>query len=68
MPEIKHQRLGGNPHVEFGEIHIPDDADLGTGTFTTVYKAKAFRSNTGAIASAMVNPPAFQISRYSLDR
>jgi hypothetical protein len=61
MPEIKHQQLGASPQIEVGEIHIPDDADMGTGTFTTVYKARALRSND-AVTSIMLKAPEFQIS------
>ena len=61
MPEIRHQLLGSAPEIELGEIHIPDDKDLGTGTFTTVLKPDVLTS-TKHIVSAMVNPPSFQIS------
>jgi len=61
VPEIKHQQLGGSPWILSAEIHIPNDSDLGTGTFTTAFKAKAFSSGSD-IASIMMNLPAFQIS------
>ncbi len=61
MPEIRHQQPGGSPEIAFSEIHIPTDSDLGTGTFTTQFKAKAFASGK-EIASMMVNSPVFQIS------
>jgi hypothetical protein len=60
VPEIKHQQLGGNPKLEKSEIHIPNDSDMGTGTFTTVFKPKAFKSNE-IIVAGITNPPVFQI-------
>jgi hypothetical protein len=61
MPEIRHQQPGAGPEVSLAEIHIPNDADLGTGTFTTLLVDRALLSNK-VIASVMVNAPAFQVS------
>ena len=61
MPEIRHQQSGGSPEIASAEIHIPNDSDLGTGTFSTQFRANAFSSGK-EIASMMVNPPSFQIS------
>ena len=40
MAEIKHQQPGGSPEVSGSVIHIPNDADMGTGTFTTDTKTR----------------------------
>ncbi len=61
MPEIRHQQSGGSPEIASSEIHIPNESDPGTGTFTTQFKAKAFARGK-EIASMMVNAPVFQIS------
>lgn len=61
MPEIKHQQAGGSPEVESGTIHIPDDGDWGTGTFTTVLAPNALKARK-VISSIMLNAPAFQVS------
>lgn len=61
MPEIRHQQLGGGPELVKSEIHIPDDTDVGTGTYTTVFKAGALPARQ-AIASVMLNAPSFQVA------
>ena len=61
MPEINHQQLGDSPEIESGAIHIPDDSDFGTGTFTTVLAPDALRARK-VISSIMLFPPAFQVS------
>ena len=61
MPEIKHQQLDASPEILSAEIHIPDDKDLGTGTFTINLAPKAL-TPAKVISSAMVNRPNFQIS------
>jgi hypothetical protein len=61
MPPIKHQQPGGHPAIISSDIQIPDDADLGTGSFTTKFKAGALPSST-VISSAMINAPSFQVS------
>lgn len=61
MPEIKHRQINPNPGVEYGEIHIPDDRALGTGSFKIVTKPNAFVEHK-AISSIMINVPVFQIS------
>ncbi len=61
MPEIKHQQLDASPEIWSAEIHIPDDQDFGTGTFTTNFAPKALVP-TRVISSAMVNRPNCQIS------
>ncbi|TMD43853.1 MAG: hypothetical protein E6I88_00145 [Chloroflexi bacterium] len=61
MAEIKHQQPGGSPEVSGSVIHIPNDADMGTGTFTTEFKSNALPA-TKVIMSAIVNAPVFQIT------
>ena len=61
MPEIRHQQPGGSPEISRAEIQIPDDSDLGTGTFTTAFKSKAFSSGKDR-SSIMMNAPGFQVS------
>jgi hypothetical protein len=61
MKEIRHRQQGGNPEIEYSEIYIPNDKDLGTGTFTTVLKINALLKNN-PIISIMINIPIFQIS------
>ena len=61
MPEIKHQQPNASPEVSMSEIHIPDDSDLGTGTFTINFVPNSLPP-TEVISSLIVNPPAFQIS------
>ena len=46
--------------VDRAEIHIPDDADLGTGTFTTFLTPRALLTHYG-IHSHMANGSAFHI-------
>ena len=61
MAEIKHQQPGGSPEVSGSVIHIPNDADMGTGTFTTEFKSNALPA-TKVIMSDIVNAPVFQIT------
>jgi hypothetical protein len=61
VTEIRHQQQSPSPNVSLSEIHIPDDSDLGTGTFSTVFNPGALSSNT-AFDSIIVNEPRFQIS------
>jgi hypothetical protein len=61
VPKFKHQVPAGTSEIESGEIHIPNDADWGTGTFTTVFKLDGLRSNDD-VTSVMVNAPRFKIA------
>ena len=61
MPEIRHQQPGASPGISFAEIHIPNDSDFGTGTYSITLTPRALLSNK-AITSIMVNRPRFQIS------
>jgi hypothetical protein len=61
VPEIKHQQLDPSPETSSSEIHIPDDADMGTGTFTVVFKPRVLPASK-VIASAIVYAPTFQLT------
>ena len=61
MPEIRVQQPGGAPEVESGEIHIPDDRELGYGEYTVKLKPRSLPARK-VIFAVMINPPAFQIS------
>lgn len=58
---IEHRQQNPSPEIEYSVIAIPDENDLGTGRFITLLKANAL-SSAKAIASMVVNVPAFQIS------
>ena len=61
MPEIRHRQRNAAPEIDYAEIHIPDDTDWGTGSFTIVFKPDALAA-TKAIASIILNAPRFQLS------
>lgn len=58
MPEIKSREEGPVPGIDYSEIHIPDDNDLGTGTFTTVLK-EDIMGKINPIISSVANEPDF---------
>lgn len=60
MPEIKHRQINPSPEIEYAEIYIPDNRNLGTGSFKLV--TKPMLSTIKAISGVMINPPIFQIS------
>lgn len=60
MAEIKnceHDPIAG---IEYSEIIIPDENNLGTGTFTSVLKPDAMAKNNPLI-STIVNEPLFKM-------
>ena len=61
MPEIRHQQLSSAPEILSSEIHIPDDSDWGTGTFTTNFSPSSLPPKRAIVAS-MINSPRFQIT------
>ncbi|MDP8241097.1 MAG: hypothetical protein P9X24_18555 [Candidatus Hatepunaea meridiana] len=61
MTPIKHHQSNPDYLVEYGEIDIPNDKFLGTGSFTMLLKPNAININS-IISSQMVNVPVFQIS------
>jgi len=48
------------PGIEYSEISIPDENDLGTGTFTTVIEQRAM-AKINPIMSSVTNEPFFQM-------
>jgi hypothetical protein len=60
MPEIKSREDRPLPGIEYSEISIPDENDLGTGTFTTVIEQKAL-AKINPIMSSIINEPDFQM-------
>lgn len=61
MPPIKHSQPNPSPEIEYGELNIPDDQNLGEGRFITVLRPRALIANK-PIMSIMINVPVFQIS------
>jgi hypothetical protein len=61
MGEIKHRQMGGGPGIEYAEIHLPDDQDWGSGSYTTIFQAKALPPSR-PLMSAMINLPRFQLT------
>jgi hypothetical protein len=57
---IKYQFPGTRPGIYTFGIHIPDESDLGTGSFTTVFSPAAF-SGSEQVPSMIVNPHIFGI-------
>jgi len=61
MAEIRHQVPGASEEVESSEIHIPDDSDVGTGTFTVTLKPKVLPSSK-VFWATIIHPPDMQIT------
>ncbi len=60
MAEIKNRENNPVRGVEYSEIYIPDEDNLGTGTFTTVIEPEAI-INIIPIVSSIINEPEFQL-------
>jgi hypothetical protein len=60
MPEIISREERPLPGIEYSEISIPDENDLGTGTFTTVIEQRAM-AKINPIMSSIINEPFFQM-------
>ncbi len=60
MSEVKSREDKPLPGIEYSEIHIPDEDNIGTGTFLTVLEPKAL-TKINPIMSSMVNKPLFQL-------
>lgn len=58
MPEIRSREDKPIPGVEYSEIHIPDEKDIGTGSFATVLEPRALKKNN-PIVSSIQNEPEF---------
>ncbi len=58
MAEMKNRETTPIPGIEYSEIHIPDEKDVGTGTFTSVLEPKALKK-INPIISSIQNEPVF---------
>jgi len=58
MPEIRNREEAPVQGLDYSEIHIPDDTDLGTGTFKTVLKEDIL-GKENPIISGIGNEPSF---------
>jgi hypothetical protein len=61
MPEVKHQVSNSTPEISLAEVLFPNDAELGTGTFTTTLESGTLLSNR-VISCTIVSSTVFQIS------
>lgn len=60
MTELKNREHKLLPGIEYSEIMIPDEQDLGTGTFTTVLEPNAM-AKINPIISSIINEPVFKL-------
>ena len=60
MAEIESREDRPLPGIEYSEIRIPDEDNLGTGIFTTVLEPKA-TAKINPLISAIRNVPVFQL-------
>ena len=60
MAEIISRDNKPGPGIDHSEIHIPDENNLGTGTFITVLEPNAM-AKTNPIISSIINEPVFQL-------
>ncbi|GBE05576.1 MAG TPA: hypothetical protein ENG95_07220 [Nitrospirae bacterium] len=60
MAEIKSREQNPVPGIDHSEIHIPDENNLGTGTFITVLEPDAM-ARISPIISTIVNEPVFKL-------
>jgi hypothetical protein len=56
MAEINSREANPIPGVEYSEIHIPDEKNLGTGRFTTMIEPKALKKINPIISNIMNEP------------
>jgi hypothetical protein len=61
VPEMNHQQSNPSPETSSSTIHMPDDADVGTGTYTVVFKPNVLPASK-SIMSAIFNAPTFQLT------
>jgi len=45
MAEVEYQQPGQNPGIESVGIHIPDETDMGSGTFTVTFEPNCLTEN-----------------------
>ncbi|MBC8413135.1 MAG: hypothetical protein ISR96_10640 [Nitrospira sp.] len=60
MSEVRSREDKPLPGIDYSEIHIPDENDLGTGEFTTVLDPGAL-GKVNPIISSIINKPIFQL-------
>jgi len=60
MAEIKSRENNPVPGIDYSEIHIPDEENLGTGTFTTMLEPNAM-AKISPIISSIINEPVFKL-------
>ncbi len=60
MAEVKSRDEKPLPGIDYSEIHIPDENDIGTGAFLTVFDPKAL-VKVNPLMSTIVNKPVFQL-------
>jgi hypothetical protein len=60
MPEVYSRENNPLPGIDYSEIQISDDQNLGTGQFTTVLKPHAMAKHNPLI-STIINVPVFQL-------
>jgi len=60
MSEVKSREEKPLPGIEYSEIHIPDEDNIGTGSFKTMLDPKAM-GKVNPLMSTIVNKPFFQL-------
>jgi hypothetical protein len=60
MTEINSRDNNPVPGIDYSEIHIPDEQNLGTGTFKTVLEPNAM-AKINPIISTIINEPVFKL-------
>ncbi len=60
MPEMKSRQNNPVPGIDYSEICISDEHNLGTGTFTTVLEPDAM-AKISPIISTILNEPVFKL-------
>jgi hypothetical protein len=60
MAEIRSKEENPVPGIDYSEIRIPDEKNIGTGTFKTVLIPAAMNKNN-PIISTIINVPVFQL-------
>lgn len=61
MPAVQHRQKKPGQGIEYSEISIPDDKDMGTGTYTAAVMSAAL-ANPNPIIARLVKTPEFQLS------
>ena len=66
MVEVRNRMENPSPDIAFQEIHIPNDANFGTGTFRFLANKEVLvppaRPEPKAVVAIVLNPPRFQLS------